>query len=162
MSLAEYKDHPIFQQNPNVYHTVENAVKASTIHVYVSVIIKTILTFIFLYCFTKVIFSIKNDIAREQQKEIEEHKAEVMNCQREYESNKCATGENFHIIGLKEECSRLKSCMETHVKTTSSSEVAIKFVAKTIDSFYENLSTQTTIKIGITIAVLGFIWKLVI
>ena len=50
--------------------------------------------------------------------------------------------------------------METQPKSTPSTEIAIRFIAKSIDSFYSHLTTQTTIKIGITIAVVLFVWKI--
>ena len=161
MSITEAKEHSIVQQGQNLHPVIEKAVKVSTLHIIISIAIKGVLTLLFLIFFAKVISAISYDIKMEQKEEKEEFEKEIQNCKNDYYLNKCDTGENFHIPGLREECARLKTCMETPAKATPSTEIAIRFIAKSIDSFYSHLTTQTTIKIGITIAVVLFVWKIV-
>ena len=161
MSLSEYKEHPIFQQNPQLVDSIDKAVKASTFHIVVSIAIKLLFTLILVFSFVKFVSALSNDIKIEQQQEKEEFEREIENCKKDYYLNKCHTGENFHIPGLKDECSRLRVCMETKPRVTSPTEIAVKFVAKSIDSFYSHLTTQTTIKIGITIALIVFVLKII-
>ena len=71
--------------------------------------------------------------------------------------------EDISIFGrdLQDECMRLKICKESKPACNTSSEIAVRYIAKRVDDFFAFLSFSTIIKIVSTVFVAMLIWKVI-
>lgn len=160
-SIVEKREGTLSNQNYVLPKGLEGLVHVSTFYIVISIICKIFLTIAALFVFTKAITMLSNGIKETHEKETETAKKEIEDCKRDYYANKCDGNEVHSIPGLSEECSKLRSCMNSKPKPVSTSESAVKYTATLINNFFDNLSTETVVKFSVAIIAVSIAIKFI-